>query len=482
MRQKLPVVAIIVVSLVLGASTLTRGHEWGDDFASYIMQAQSIWDGTTRQFVQHNAFTIFESSNQIGPVAYPWGYPLILTPVYALKGIHPLALKLPGLFFYGGFLGCLYLLVRTRLTQMESLLVVSVFAFNPLLLDFLDQVLSDIPFLFFSTLALLLMTSHRERSIFEHIALGFSIACAFFIRTTGILLLGSFLVAKIVTAWSHRQDKELLKRYVKDAVVVASTFGFLWILYAVLFPGGGESYFAQYRDFKISAAISFINGYFQLFSSFFGENQIWRVLNYAFFLFFLIGAWKQRRWDFVFVIFFVIWMLLLITWPSWQGPRFIFPLLPVFIYFIFQGMKSILEKLPKTYERVGQWTFYGFWSLIVIVFLFNSSMKAYINVTTGRSINGPFDSYSREVYSYIQEKTPANSIIIFFKPRLMRLMTGHDSFMSTECDRMSKGDYLVLSRKVGNNQQIPPEEIGRCNLPLEEVLENNRFVIYRIQK
>jgi 4-amino-4-deoxy-L-arabinose transferase-like glycosyltransferase len=482
MRPKIFIAGIIIVSLFLGASMLTRGHEWGDDFASYIMQAQSIWDGTTTQFVQHNSFTIFESSNQIGPVAYPWGYPLILTPVYALKGIHPVALKLPGLFFYGGFLVCLYLLTRTRLTRMRALLVVSLFAFNPLLLDSLDQILSDIPFLFFSTLALLLIIDEREHNIFQYIALGFSIACAFFIRATGILLLVSFLAVEILKAWKYRSEKEQIKKRVTNSLIVIGMFGLLWILYAVVFPGGGESYFAQYREFKFASAIGFVNGYLQLFSSFFGENIFWKTLNYVFFLLFLIGAWKRRKQDLVFVVFFAIWMLLLVTWPFWQGPRFIFPVLPVFIYFIFQGMNFILGSLPEKYKQVTQWILHGFWSLIVILFLVNSARIAYVNVTTGRSINGPFDPYSKEVYSYIQEKTPANSVIIFFKPRAMRLMTGHDTFMSTECGRMLKGDYLVLSKKVGNNQQIPPEEIGGCNLPLENKLENNRFIVYRIQK
>jgi hypothetical protein len=61
-------------------------------------------------------------------------------------------------------------------------------------------------------------------------------------------------------------------------------------------------------------------------------------------------------------------------------------------------------------------------------------------------------------------------------------MTGHNTIMSTECNRMFKGDYLVLSRKVGPNLQIPPEEIGACNLPLKQVLKNSRFIVYEIQK
>ena len=145
---------ILVISIVIGSSQLTRGHEWGDDFAAYIMQAKSILNGDMQNFVEHNSITIHQSSVQIGPVAYPWGYPLILLPVYAAKGISPLALKLPGLFFFAGFLIWIYQWTKNRLTRTESLLLVSLFAFNPLLLNFLDQILSDIPFLFFSTLAI----------------------------------------------------------------------------------------------------------------------------------------------------------------------------------------------------------------------------------------------------------------------------------------------------------------------------------------
>jgi hypothetical protein len=97
-------------------------------------------------------------------------------------------------------------------------------------------------------------------------------------------------------------------------------------------------------------------------------------------------------------------------------------------------------------------------------------------------MNGPFDTYSMEVYNYIEEKTPPGSVVVFFKPRVMKLMTDHESIMSMDCQHILNGDVLVLSRKVGPNQQIPPEEIGACNLPLNEVLQNNRFIVYQIKK
>lgn len=219
-----------------------------------------------------------------------------------------------------------------------------------------------------------------------------------------------------------------------------------------------------------------------MFGLFFGENPFWKIIYYPLVVFFLLGAWSRREQDLVFIIFFAAWMLILITWPSWQGPRFIFPLLPIFVYFTFQGMKFALRKLPVRFARYGEWAVYGFWAIVTIFFLIASSRYAYVNLQNDRSINGPYDAHSREVYDYIQDNTPADSLVVFFKPRAMRLMTGRDSIMSTECSRVLMGDYLVLSRKVGPNQQIPPEEIEACNLPLDDVLRNNRFIVYKIQK
>jgi 4-amino-4-deoxy-L-arabinose transferase-like glycosyltransferase len=476
------VFGIVILSLILGSATLTRGHEWGDDFASYIMQAKSILNGKSQEFVEHNAFTIFKSSSQIGPVAYPWGYPLILAPMYAIKGNSPLALKLPGLFFFAGFLVCLYLLTKKGLTRTESLMLVSLFAFNPMLVDFLDQILSDIPFLFFSTLALLLMTNKNERRTSDYLLLGGVIASAFFIRATGILLLTSFLAIESARVWFHRANRESVRMTLWNVLIVCVTFGLLWSAYALLFPGGGESYFAQYQAFQIETIPGFISEYFQLFSLFFGGATIWKYLYYILFIFFLMGLWIRRKEEPVFIIFFSLWMILLITWPYWQGTRFIFPLLPILIYFTFQGMKTAINKLPEKYQRIGQGTFHGFWLLIAGIFLFSSATRAYNNVQSGRNINGPFDPVSREVYSYIKEETPSDSILIFFKPRAMRLMTDHNTLMINQCEGLLMGDYIVLSKKVGENNQIPPERIDSCNLPLANVFENRRFIIYEIQK
>ncbi|MCI0549317.1 MAG: hypothetical protein L0287_00020, partial [Anaerolineae bacterium] len=413
--------------------------------------------------------------------AYPWGYPLILVPFYALNGISPTTLKIPGLLFYAGFLVCLYLFARSRLTRTESLIFVALFAFNPMLLEFLDYILSDIPFLFFSTLTLFLVTQKNE-SRTRYALIGAAIFFTTFLRATGLLLLGCFLMIEFFNLLAQRKNWGNVKQIVLNSFIVCAVFAILWIVNTLLFPGGGESYLSQYKNLTVDLVIGFIGAYFKVYGWFFGDATIWKYIYYFVLAFALLGAWNRRRDELYFILFFAVWMLVHITYPYWQGPRYIFPLLPIFIYFAFQGMKFTVGKLSENYRLTGQWIFYSFWLAIIGMFLFTSGTSAYNNVRNGRQINGPFDPVSMEVYDWIERKTSPDSVLIFYKARAMRLMTGHPTIMINECDGMLKGDYLILSKKVEENNQVPPDKIDACSLPIDKAFENRRFIIYEIQK
>ncbi|HAV76513.1 MAG TPA: hypothetical protein DCX53_04070 [Anaerolineae bacterium] len=473
---------IVILSLVIGASTLTRGHDWGDDFAWYIVQTKSLLNGTTAEMMQHSEFTNTQSTTHVGPLAYPWGFPLFLVPIYAIKGISPLGLKLPGLFFYVGFLICLYFLTRVRLTKTESLIIVSLFAFNPMLIQFENQILSDIPFLFFSTLTLLLMIQEKKHNLLQYILIGISIFFTAFMRATGVLLLGSLLIIEFFRFLQNIRDWDTIKQIILKPLVICSVFALLWIINIILLPSGGESYLSQYAGLTLDTVREFTVLYFNVFSRFFGETDGWKYLYFVLLVFFLFGAWIRRKDETIFIVFTILWLIVHITYPYWQGPRYIFPILPIFIYFTFLGIKAATAKLPDKYRTTGARLHHGFWILIIGIFLINSGITAIDNIQNERTVNGPFDSYSLEVYEFVNEETPGNSKVVFFKPRVMFMMTGRDTIMSMECDRILIGDYLVLNRKVGENQQIPPEKIGSCNLPIQQVLKNQRFIVYQIQK
>ncbi|HSG42775.1 MAG TPA: hypothetical protein VLA72_06435, partial [Anaerolineales bacterium] len=440
-------ILILLLNLALGASILTRGSEWGDDFASYIMQAQSILNGDMDEFIERNTFTIFESSFQIGPVAYPWGFPLALIPALLFKGVHALALKLPGLFFFVGFLICLYLLAETRLTRTERLLLVSLFAFNPTLVGFLDYILSDIPFLFSIFFGLLLITRiDSKQAMWVHAFLGMSIFFSFFIRTTGVLLLAGFLAYQALLYYQERTKRRAIAL---NSIAVVVTFTVFWLISSLIFPNGQGAYIYQLMGFTMEKFQGNIVNYFYLFVQFFDPNvsPAWTYIYYALVAFFLIGAWKRRNTDQMLIIFFAVYFGVMIIWPEWQGVRFIFPLLPIFVYFALQGMNALVKVIPERHRILGKGTVSVFWLILAGIFLFNSGARAIGNMKDDRKINGPFDPFSSDMFNYIRAETPPESVIVFFKPRALRLFTNRDSIMVLECENLLKGNYFAQHKK-----------------------------------
>jgi hypothetical protein len=476
---------VLLASALLGSSVLTRGHFWGDDFAAYIGQAQSILRGEMDRFVARNGFTVSQSSreagHQMGPAAYPWGFPLLLAPVYALVGLSPLALKLPGLVMYLGFLVVFFFLIRKRFTLTESLLAVSLFAFNPELLRFLDNILSDIPFLCLSTLAILLADLYtQEKEPRRRLALsaltGVAMFAAFFVRTQGLILLGCVLLFQSI---HFRGQREQRRQIATGSLVILAVFGALWVASVLIFPGGQSSYLMLYEDFSVDTLRGNIVSYPLLFQEFFATLPAQALFFYVFAILFFIGLTVRFKPDLLFVIYVALYLLVVWTWPEWQGYRFLFPVLPFFIYFALQGIKATLDKAGKNQRVILQIGTYAYLLLIASLFAYNSGVNAFANLRADREINGPFDPYSIETYEFIKNNTPPDSVIVFFKPRAMRLMTGRDALALTECERIPEGDYLALSKKVGENLQIPPEQIRECNLPLDKVFENRRFVVYQ---
>ncbi len=477
---------LLFVTALLGTSMFTRGHTWGDDFAAYIGQAQSIVRGDMNGFVRRNAFTVTQSSHepdhQMGPAAYPWGFPLMLTPVYAFTGISPLGMKLPGLLAYLGFLLAFFFWTKTRFTPTESLVAVSLFGFNPGLLHALDNIGSDIPFLFLSTLVILIADRYtraddpRRRQILAA-WMGVTIFAATFVRTQGLLLLGAVLLWQAIRFLTGRETR---RRTVIEALITVASFGMLWGAAALIFPGGQTSYLSLYEDFSMSIVYRNISLYSLLFGDFFmglpGSTFIFGLFVVLFFIG-LAARWKN---DLLVMLYAGLYLLVLWSWPEWQGYRMIFPLLPVFIYFAFWGIKVLL-RLERG-QAIAQKFVGAFLLLMVATFAVKAGINAYGNLRAGREINGPFDPYSMEMYNFIKEQTSPESVIVFFKPRALRLMTDHNALALTECTRLPEGDYLALSKKVGENLQIPPERIKECNLPLDKVFENRRFVVYRVEK
>ena len=68
---RLLLACILIISATLGHAMLTTGHDWGDDFAQYLLQAQSIVQGRAKEFIDDNRFSIENSTESSAPTPIP---------------------------------------------------------------------------------------------------------------------------------------------------------------------------------------------------------------------------------------------------------------------------------------------------------------------------------------------------------------------------------------------------------------------------
>lgn len=476
-RQLFFLSLILAGSGALSFSLLTRGHVWPDDFAGYLLQAKSLLTWQMGDLIRHNIFMLENSSYPPGPVAYPWGFPVLLAPVYALFGLNPLALKLVGVLFYALFLGSFFFLARARLPVIESLLLTGVFSVLPALLSATDLIQSDIPFLALSTLSLVLILELPRRRVWHGLVTGFCIFMAFFLRTNGIFLLLALVISLLAAFWPDWSSA------CKKAAAPLLTFGGLLVLTAFLLPGGQESYLSHFSMFTIQRLWENALYYAWLPAWAFDGLPAGAALYPVMVVFLLISLSSHWRRDVGLHAYGLLTVMLFIVWPERQGLRFIYPVLPILLIGALDGMLVFAGQLKVDLRKLAHTVMLCFWGILLVVSLSVSTYSAYVNMRNSRSINGPFDLYSKQLYVFIREQTPADSIIVFMRPRAMRLFTARDAFMTERCDDLAKGDFVAIHEKVGDNGQIPPEQILSCNnLRLEEVFNNKRFTVYKIGK
>jgi hypothetical protein len=490
-KERLVLWPIVILSATLALAMLTKGHNWGDDFAAYIMQAASVLHGTERQTIAHTRFTLQQSTYAFGPIATPWGFPTLLAPLYmACGGLNILCLKLINLPFFALFLLAFFPFLTRRLALFDSALVLSILAFSPALLSFQNNVLSDIAFLFFSTLSVLLIDrlivepEKLEGSPGGNVGLGIVLFLAFFVRSNGILLVATLFLTQAVLCFRRHSPPDW-RRVLPMVLIPYLVFGLLTVALRLLFPSGEASSLAFVKAVSFERLADNASTYFALPVGFFdGVPYPFDNILYGTVLPFMIGgAVLHHKTDFHVLIYAGLTLLLYIVWPAQPGLRYLLPLLPFLIYFSYRGMQASAFALTDQYRRGGTLMTRALWMTILGVFLMTSFKVARANLVNQRAADdGPFEATSTKLFDFLKSGTAPDSVVIFFKPRAMLLMTGRDALLINKCDQLGKGNYVAIRKQVRTPDQVPAGDITTCNQSVDPVpvFENQRFVVYRI--
>jgi hypothetical protein len=143
--------AVILSVFLFNSISFQEGHNWGGDFPQYLAQAKSLNDGTLDRLMENSTFR-YEKSDSVllSPKLYPWGFPILLAPIYHVFGFNIFAMKLFVNLFFLFSVAIVYLLFKDKISNIQNILIAAIIAFNPYFFNFKEHILSDIPFMFFS--------------------------------------------------------------------------------------------------------------------------------------------------------------------------------------------------------------------------------------------------------------------------------------------------------------------------------------------
>jgi hypothetical protein len=420
---------LALVAAVLMAACIHDGHDWGGDFALYIEQSRALLDGSMRELYEVNRFAMDHSKYEVGPYLYPYGFPVLLSPVTGAAGVHFVAMKIWCSLFFIAAIPLLYAISRQYLGVWSSAWVTGLIAMHFGFVQYADHILSDLPFLFFALLALWMMP--RVRRVRHHAALGLIFLSAWQVRDAGIVLLPAFAAFQWTGFRAKRHDSgPLLKSLIAYGVFAAGYFFIRTVL-----PDGGENHLRKIGD-RLSWEVIATNlgDYAGLLSEYFCL-PLWMLSAIGALV--LTGMIQGvRRYPHL-IVFLAGSVVIVLIWPHFQGMRFVFPILPVLLICTVTGAEAILR---KTGGARGAAVLAGLLALWTI-----SHSVADVSRYAGRDTNYVWTPEMREWYDYLRLHVAQDEIVAFEKPRVLRLFSGVNAIFSDPGHFTgSVADYLLV--------------------------------------
>jgi hypothetical protein len=512
-------VGLYVLFSVVALGSIDASQDWdvwSDDFALYVSHARNLVEGTKYADTKF----VFNPANSLySPRAYPPGFPLLLAPVYAARGLDLQAFKAIVTLSLVLSLPLLTLLLARKHGRDIALGSAALFGLSTLVWNFQRYILPDIPFLLLTTVVLLVLdrreSADSSKEFWLSILAGLLIYATYATRVLGLTLLVGAICHDII-----QRQKSVSRTAVLLAAFLCAGGVQRWILGNLdLYNTGTRS---GLPSINISGGRSGAFGICfsciprNLYRSFAGLKFLaflpnWIAPLFAYVVLFAIvlgiadhhfrDVWKSRTTRSVpdalltllrglsaFDLYATVYMSALLVMPFFSY-RYVIPVLPLAVAYALEGGSAIGGYLTAD-RRAG-----------CLLMLF-AGLTIYVvsHVLAGpQESDGRIDMSAAEaqnLFAFIRTKTSGDSLIAFNKPRALALFTNRRSTLRTglnaEADledfRRRHIDYVLVPVGEPPPYYRPPDPIWFADshwsesFRLEYASEHFRFLKFVPQK
>jgi len=488
--QNLIVALLLATAALFLGARLHAGQAMDEDFAVYLQEAENIIHG--RPVMETGVLYAVDpdaAPGEQGAATFPPVVPLVLAPVVGVFGVNLLALKFAQL----GLLLVTFALVtllRRRLgfSLFEIAAALALFCVTPEILYQVNDIGSDLPFLFFLVVALLAaeaaLAAPPARRLMRALLFGLAVFIAFEARLVAVALLPAAALAQIV-----RQ-----KRATDPVTLLApgGAFAVLWLLQAMLFrQNSAYGLVYSYKFFDVVPNLK--NYYWHLLAPWphGAMAHITPFLLVAVALLAATGIFQGLRRGQVTAWFCVFYFVLLMVVPNLNaGLRY---LVPIFLFvnaFVARGAAWTATALGLDEGRARACAAAAAGALILLM----------LSILSGPDSNsyGAGTASSSQVFRFLSDRTDPAALVAARKYRAFHLFTRRQTVRPPlaalrSADNLSRWlaqshiDYLVLKKSAawGGNDYSDCPRSPLCEQTVsgaETVFENPDYRVYRLRK
>lgn len=485
------------VSFLLCIGVIYSGKSWGGDFSQYFAQARAIATGTIPEWYEKNIF-IIDHSCVIGADVYPWMWPLMIAPFYAMYHCLPvMLLKVYESVFVAAGVAILVCFLHRRISLSRTIFLTSFISLNYVYLMDVNSVEADLISFFWGMAALNFIDLYlRERKTLQReeaasrtraglyaVLSGSGICCAVMTKTLceGLLLAlaaydlvcaGEFLISRKKRNHGWQRDVSiLLLPYLSYALCMK-------LSNALLLPSGGS-----YQDYFTFSSWRFQNGirwYFGIFQSFFGSGvrPIVSVIVCACGTLLLVltafGIVLKRKEE-LYYGFYVCGMILMLLFYDYYRSSFVLTFFPLMVLFSYYAVSWILERMRPVWIR----SIVRAAALSILLMIAAQTLTAvYAVQVRDYSMDDVMNEETQETFAYIRSNLNSEDVVYFLKPRVLYYYTDVFAYYwdDDNPERLALADYVLMSVY---NEQPGIQQVLDSSGDYQRVFQNSRFALYQ---